>query len=54
MDREKVFKFARLWNGSLRMMRNRGKNAKAGWFFQKMTLGLGENIDKMIETRNPG
>ncbi len=51
---KKDFIYARLWNGSLRIMRNRGNNAKASWFHQKMAPGLGENIDKMIEMWNPG
>jgi hypothetical protein len=54
LTRKKHFKYARLWNGALRIMQNRGNNAKASWFHQKMALGLGKNTDKMIETWNPG
>ena len=54
LTRKKHFKYARLWNGALRIMQNRGNNAKASRFHQKMAPGLGENIDKMIETWNPG
>jgi hypothetical protein len=34
-------------------MQNRGNDPKASQFHQKGTLGLDENIDKMIERWNP-